>query len=77
MLLSFVDNPIIAHIQDCEKRTALHAAAFCGEAEITELLLINGARVNSKDNKWLTPLHRACCSKSAVSNDLCFLVIWQ
>lgn len=27
-----------------------------------ETLLLNGAAVNSKDKKWLTPLHRACCS---------------
>lgn len=27
-----------------------------------ETLLLNGASVNSKDKKWLTPLHRACCS---------------
>lgn len=26
-----------------------------------ETLLLNGAAVNSKDKKWLTPLHRACC----------------
>lgn len=24
--------------------------------------MLNGAAVNSKDKKWLTPLHRACCS---------------
>ena len=23
-----------------------------------------GARVNTKDNRWLTPLHRACASKA-------------
>lgn len=27
-----------------------------------ETLLLNGASVNSKDKRWLTPLHRACCS---------------
>ena len=54
-------------VQDSEKRSALHAAAFCGEAEIAELLLLNGARVNTKDSRWLTPLHRACCTKSVVS----------
>jgi len=57
----------IVTVQDSEKRSALHAAAFCGEAEIAELLLLNGARVNTKDSRWLTPLHRACCSKSVVS----------
>ncbi|XP_028130015.2 serine/threonine-protein phosphatase 6 regulatory ankyrin repeat subunit A-like isoform X1 [Diabrotica virgifera virgifera] len=45
---------------DEEKRTPLHAAAYKGEAEVTELLLKNGARVNAKDSKWVTPLHRAC-----------------
>lgn len=28
---------------------------------------IVGARVNAKDNKWLTPLHRAVASCSEVS----------
>ena len=26
-----------------------------------------GARINTKDSKWLTPLHRACASGNAVS----------
>uniref|UniRef100_A0A8D0D5R9 Ankyrin repeat domain 44 n=1 Tax=Sander lucioperca TaxID=283035 RepID=A0A8D0D5R9_SANLU len=50
--------------QDAEKRTPLHAAAFLGDAEITELLILSGARVNAKDNMWLTPLHRAVASRS-------------
>eukprot|EP00064_Thunnus_orientalis_P008259 superscaffoldBa00000973_g8282 len=49
---------------DTEKRTPLHAAAFLGDAEITELLILSGARVNAKDNMWLTPLHRAVASRS-------------
>uniref|UniRef100_A0A7N6B735 Ankyrin repeat domain 28b n=1 Tax=Anabas testudineus TaxID=64144 RepID=A0A7N6B735_ANATE len=75
--------------QDNEKRTPLHAAAYLGDAEIIELLILSGmfcfwfirhywrlssvlllvgARVNAKDNKWLTPLHRAVasCSEEAV-----------
>ena len=52
--------------QDSEKRSPLHAAAHCGEAEITDILLLAGARVNTKDSRWLTPLHRACASKSEV-----------
>uniref|UniRef100_A0A7N6A328 Ankyrin repeat domain 28b n=1 Tax=Anabas testudineus TaxID=64144 RepID=A0A7N6A328_ANATE len=83
------------NIQDNEKRTPLHAAAYLGDAEIIELLVladnfhyvcntlcwhlfislthtivfIQGARVNAKDNKWLTPLHRAVasCSEDAVA----------
>lgn len=51
-------------LSDCEKRTPLHAAAFKGEAQIVSILLDNGARVNAKDNKWLTPLHRACAVNS-------------
>ncbi|VDK85798.1 unnamed protein product, partial [Dibothriocephalus latus] len=50
--------------EDNLKRTALHAAAYCGEAEIAELLLQENARVNAKDLKWFTPLHRACASKA-------------
>nr|VZI01997.1 unnamed protein product [Spirometra erinaceieuropaei] len=52
------------NILDNLKRTALHAAAYCGEAEIAELLLQENARVNAKDFKWFTPLHRACASKA-------------
>lgn len=44
----------------------LHAAAACGEADIAEILLQSGSRVNAKDNRWLTPLHRACRSASEV-----------
>ena len=55
-------------VKDAEKRSPLHAAAYCGDPEITELLLMSGARVNTKDNRWLTPLHRACCSKNDVSS---------
>uniref|UniRef100_A0A671RXH9 Serine/threonine-protein phosphatase 6 regulatory ankyrin repeat subunit A-like n=1 Tax=Sinocyclocheilus anshuiensis TaxID=1608454 RepID=A0A671RXH9_9TELE len=44
------------------------SAAYLGDAEIIELLILSGARVNAKDNKWLTPLHRAVasCSEEAV-----------
>uniref|UniRef100_A0A672I3R0 Serine/threonine-protein phosphatase 6 regulatory ankyrin repeat subunit B-like n=1 Tax=Salarias fasciatus TaxID=181472 RepID=A0A672I3R0_SALFA len=49
---------------DCEKRTPLHAAAFLGNAEVTELLILSGARVNAKDSMWWTPLHRAVASRS-------------
>ena len=52
---------------DSEKRSPLHAAAFMGYAEIVELLITKGsARVNTKDNQWRTPLHRACRSMAEV-----------
>lgn len=57
---------------DSEKRTALHAAAFKGDSTIASILLGHGARVNAKDSKWYTPLHRACCVGSEVS-DFCFI----
>lgn len=56
-----------SYITDVEKRTALHAAAFKGDSAIAAVLLAHGARVNAKDNKWYTPLHRACCTGSEVS----------
>ena len=38
---------------DSDKRSALHAAAWCGDPTITEMLISQGgARVNIKDNKW-------------------------
>ena len=63
-------NFVIA--QDLEKRSPLHAAAYCGEGEIADLLIMSGARVNTKDNKWLTPLHRACNAKSDVRTAVFF-----
>jgi serine/threonine-protein phosphatase 6 regulatory ankyrin repeat subunit A len=52
--------------QDEEKRSPLHAAAFKGDANTTDLLIQKGARINIKDSKWLTPLHRACKSGNEV-----------
>lgn len=44
---------------------------YSGDENIVETLLLNGASVNIKDKKWLTPLHRACCSsKPSVVNVL-------
>merc|ERR1719187_3000850 len=60
-------NNVDVHYCDEEKRTALHAAAYRGEPDLVELLLTTGARVNSKDNRWLTPLHRACASHGPAS----------
>lgn len=59
--------------QDSDKRSPLHAAAFKGDCRIAEALILSGARVNSKDNRWLTPLHRACCSNSEVGC-ICYTV---
>ena len=63
------------NFQDSEKRSPLHAAAFRGDACIAEALILNGARVNTKDAKWLTPLHRACCSGSEVSSTVSLFFI--
>ena len=60
--INYVDN---------DKRSPLHAAAFRGDAEIMELLItVGGGRVNIKDNKWLTPLHRACAAKVFRGGDI-------
>ena len=60
--INYVDN---------DKRSPLHAAAFRGDAEIMELLItVGGGRVNIKDNKWLTPLHRACAAKVLQGGDI-------
>ena len=49
---------------DSDKRSPLHAAAYRGDPGIVDTLItLGGARGNTKDNKWLTPLHRACAAK--------------
>jgi len=61
-------SPDAASVLDSEKRSPLHAAAFAGYADIADLLITKGsARVNTKDNQWLTPLHRACKSSAEVN----------
>lgn len=57
--------------QDGEGRSPLHAAAYMGNADIADALILSGARANVKDNQWRTPLHRACRSGRDVS-DLLF-----
>ena len=62
------EDPEAASSLDAEKRSPLHVASYMGYAEIVELLITKGnARVNSKDNQWLTPLHRACRSNAEAS----------
>lgn len=41
-------------LQDAEKRTPLHAAAFLGDAEITELLILSG-------KLWFLPAASSLC----------------
>ena len=61
-------NPDQLHALDSEKRSALHAAAYVGDADVVQRLLgavaaegeTGDPGVNAKDNRWLTPLHRAC-----------------
>ncbi|EEB14418.1 ankyrin repeat domain-containing protein, putative [Pediculus humanus corporis] len=56
-LLNAKEDP---NVQDFEQRSPLHAASFFEADKIVEVLIQNGARVNSKDSKWITPLHLAC-----------------
>ncbi len=61
------EEPSEVHALDAEKRSPLHAAAFAGDGAIVRALLGQGkARVDVKDNRWLTPLHRACRSGAEV-----------
>ncbi|VDD89908.1 unnamed protein product [Enterobius vermicularis] len=49
----------LASAKDTDKLTLLHHACRYGHSEIVELLVQNGANVNSEDNNFLTPLHYA------------------
>ncbi|KAF5284185.1 hypothetical protein FQR65_LT00185 [Abscondita terminalis] len=53
------------NLQDCEKRSPLHAASYKGDVDIAALLLEHGACINSRDSRWITPLHQACCCGSS------------
>ncbi|TGZ58159.1 hypothetical protein CRM22_009763 [Opisthorchis felineus] len=57
-------DPESANYQDAQKQSVLHAAAHCSDARVTQLLLQEGARVNTKDARWLTALHRASASNA-------------
>ena len=46
-------------MKDNEGLTVLHHAVKNGKKEIIELLISNGADINSKDNNGYTPLHYA------------------
>jgi len=50
-------------LRDAEGRTTLHYAAF-NDTGAEVLLLLNGADPNARDNKGLTPLHRALQGKN-------------
>uniref|UniRef100_A0A8C1WS57 Ankyrin repeat domain 28b n=1 Tax=Cyprinus carpio TaxID=7962 RepID=A0A8C1WS57_CYPCA len=58
------------NVQDNEKRTPLHAAAYLGDAEIIELLILSGKFIwnihHNETNflKLLTPLHVAAANKA-------------
>lgn len=44
--VSVCDNPAAVFVcQDSDKRTPLHAAAYLGDAEIIELLILSGKHV--------------------------------
>ena len=46
--------------------------SYCHGVQYFVILLFyfTGAKVNAKDSRWLTPLHRACASGSEVSKFL-------
>jgi hypothetical protein len=44
--------------RDKEGATALHKAAYVGEASLVAVLVKHGADVNAKDNEGATPLHK-------------------
>ena len=50
---------------DPSGRTALHAAAYAGHAEVVAFLLKHGAPVDARDNKDRTPLHLAAYAGQA------------
>lgn len=54
-------------IQNCGGKKRTREMLFLSFSNTYVVTSIVGARVNAKDNKWLTPLHRAVASCSEVS----------
>ncbi len=56
MIRQLLQHGADINMQNSDGGTALHTAAFFGNADAAELLLQNGAEVNVKNNKKFTPL---------------------
>ena len=64
----------LSGLQDREKRLPIHAAAYMGDVDVLNTVIkasleSKNSRVNAKDSKWLTPLHRACRMGVEVSDE--------
>lgn len=53
------ENLVYRHSPQDEKKTLLHIAVECGNAEAIKMLMDCGADVNAHTNFWLTPLDMA------------------
>lgn len=53
------ENLIDINVTTCDGLTGLHEAAICGNAQMVEYLLNQGANINCCDNEGWTPLHAA------------------
>jgi len=50
----------LLNLNDVQKDfTSLHVAAYCGEKEELEILIVHGADIEAKNNYDWTPLHWA------------------
>jgi len=59
LTLLLLAAPEAAHCQDEDGQTALHIAAWLGDAHAIERLLVAGARINTMTGSGDTPLHIA------------------
>ena len=59
-------NCYLPNLDYIELFQEIYLKYFMQNISIYFFLLVAGARVNAKDSKWLTPLHRAVASCSEV-----------